>query len=43
MAQADFKDKEGLASEDIENVKKLREIFESKTLAADVLREALIL
>jgi DNA polymerase-3 subunit alpha len=38
-----LKEKEGLSSEDIENVKKLREIYHSKDLAANVLKEALVL
>lgn len=38
-----LKDKEGLQSEDIENVKKLREYHQGNDLKATVLREALIL
>jgi len=38
-----LKDKEGLQSEDIENVKKLREYHQGTDLKATVLREALIL
>jgi len=38
-----LKEKENLASEDIESVKKLREIFAGNDLRAEVLREALIL
>ncbi len=36
-------DKEGLGNDDMENVKKLREIAKSDTLQAKVLKEALVL
>ncbi|HVI48788.1 MAG TPA: DNA polymerase III subunit alpha [Chitinophaga sp.] len=36
-------DKEGLAGEDIENVKKLRELIKGEDLAGEVLREACVL
>ncbi len=38
-----LKEKEGLASEDIENIKKLRDIHQGSDLAANVLKEALVL
>lgn len=38
-----LKDKEGLPSEDIDNVKKLREIYNGNDLRATVLKEALVL
>lgn len=38
-----LKEKEGLGADDIENVKKLREIHKGKDLQANILKEALIL
>lgn len=38
-----LKDKEGVGGDDLENVKRLRQIYEGKDLAANVLKEALVL
>ncbi|MFN4084090.1 MAG: DNA polymerase III subunit alpha [Bacteroidia bacterium] len=41
--EGSIKEKEGLQGEDIENIKKLREILESDELASKVLKEAMVL